>query len=378
MELRGDFMGLFDIFKKKTLVVQPKTYTCARCKKEITDAETKCIGNHRFCADCAAPPKTSTLEKHFENEAQEAGYQAYMDFARGSLTPEQAYSNRGFVKDQNGNWVYGKLQTKDTFICSKCGKELKKKYLHKNNTCITCVTTSSINNVPKKQENAPNRTICLFHEGDQYQGTHIELTIKNDNEICIQDTGWWPVHRGASNGGCITTNLDADYFQKNTIDDFIAFLSSEKKQDFSHLKNRADINALFRKKNERIFKMITKEGLSHNFSYLDHTRYSPNRSSTCGYGSDDWMYLCKENDRYYLLIFSDDASYGTGWMCTELLNGDSENLVKEDVNYWCSVAHSKERTKTYAIRLTDVDSVRHLLPTSSRCCSKLTDEYYLR
>ena len=53
-------MGLFDIFKKKAVAPQ-KTFMCARCKKEITDEETKWIGNHRFCRDCAAPPKSTSL-----------------------------------------------------------------------------------------------------------------------------------------------------------------------------------------------------------------------------------------------------------------------------------------------------------------------------
>ena len=51
-------MGLFNLFNKKSIVTQ-KTYTCARCKKEITDAETKWIGNHRFCNKCAAPTKAN-------------------------------------------------------------------------------------------------------------------------------------------------------------------------------------------------------------------------------------------------------------------------------------------------------------------------------
>ena len=38
-------------------------------KKEITDAATKWIGNHRFCVNCAAPPKNITFEKAIsENE----------------------------------------------------------------------------------------------------------------------------------------------------------------------------------------------------------------------------------------------------------------------------------------------------------------------
>jgi len=65
-------MGMFDLFKKKiintnnatakTKTAQSKTYICARCKKEITDSESNWIGNHRFCSDCAAPPKNVAIE----------------------------------------------------------------------------------------------------------------------------------------------------------------------------------------------------------------------------------------------------------------------------------------------------------------------------
>lgn len=125
------------------------------------------------------------------------------------------------------------------------------------------------------------------------------------------------------------------------------------------------------------FKMYAGDNSRFDLLYLGHSRYSPNRSSRCGYGSDDWMYLCEEKGVHFLLMFTDNAEFGTAWMCTELLEGDLEKLIKEDVNYWGSVAYSKERTKTYAIRLTEVESVRHLLPTSSRC-GKLTDESFLR
>ena len=126
-----------------------------------------------------------------------------------------------------------------------------------------------------------------------------------------------------------------------------------------------------------IFHMMTKDGQSRSFSYLGHTRFAPNEASTCGYGSDDWFYLCEDGNIQYLLLFSDNASYGTAWMCTELLDGDYENLLKENVNFWCDIAYSKERTKFYGIHLTDIESVRHLLPTSSRC-GKLTDESFMR
>ena len=126
-----------------------------------------------------------------------------------------------------------------------------------------------------------------------------------------------------------------------------------------------------------IFHMMSKEGQSRNFAYLGYTRYSPNRSSTCGYGSDDWFYLCEEKNIHYLLMFSDEASCGTGWMATELLDGDYDKLLKEDVIFWARIAYSKERTKFYNIYLTDIERVRHLLPTVSRC-GKLADGSFMR
>ena len=129
--------------------------------------------------------------------------------------------------------------------------------------------------------------------------------------------------------------------------------------------------------NKENFNIIAEKGEKRKFTYSGYTRYSPNRSSRCGYGSDDWLYLCEEDSKYYLLMLSDDAGHGTVWMCTELLDGDFEKLINADVNFWVNIAYSKERTKIYGIRLTDIENVRHLLPTSSRC-RKLTDEHYLR
>ena len=218
-------MGLFDVFKKKKSSEQPKTYICARCKKEIADSEPKWIGNHRFCNDC------------FKSS----------DYRNTNEAPK----------------------------CSVCGNE-----------------------VPR---------------------------INTTDTMCFS-CRW------------------------------IKSKFSDKKESF---------------------KMTTKEGQTYTFIYSGHTRYSPNRASTCGYGSDDWMYLCEESGKNYILMFMVDASCGPGWFCTELLDGDFETLTNANVNFWGSVAHSKERNKIYSLRLTDIDGIRHLLPTSSRC-GELTDESFMR
>lgn len=127
----------FNLFNKKK-----KAFICERCKKEITDEESNRIGNHRFCSDCAATPKVNRVPKQvvdnfattktikedtisdvLQKEAKEAGYQAYMDYAKGSLTPEEAYLNRGFVKDKDGKWVYGKLVTINDTIKSNTNEK---------------------------------------------------------------------------------------------------------------------------------------------------------------------------------------------------------------------------------------------------------------
>ena len=240
-------MGWFDIFRRKE-----KAVISSGCNKETMEGECLRTEGRSFGKDSSCFSQGKTLEA-LQMEEKEAAYQAYMDYAKGSDTPEEAYMRRGFIKDQEGKWVY-----------------------------------------KKRME---------YTQGTDTEGKEEQTTV---------------------------------------------------------------------------FRMITKEKQPLELTYTGHTRYSPNRSSACGYGSDDWMYLCREKDIYYLLTFSDDAGYGTGWSCTQLLAGDYERLVERDVLYWQDIALSKERTKFYAIRLQDARGVRHLLPVSSRCCDKLTDAHFLR
>ena len=45
-----------------------------------------------------------TIEEARKRESDYIGYQAYMDYAKGSATPEEAYFLRGYVKQDN-MWV---------------------------------------------------------------------------------------------------------------------------------------------------------------------------------------------------------------------------------------------------------------------------------
>lgn len=126
-------------------VSAPKTYLCARCKKELTDSQTEWIGNHRFCVDCAASTKKSTIKMHLETEAKDAAYQAYMDYARGSDTPEEAYTKRGFVQNKDGTWVYGKIAVKD-----KAGNEMPNTPKIQENTVSASSKKEAISTLRKK------------------------------------------------------------------------------------------------------------------------------------------------------------------------------------------------------------------------------------
>ena len=55
-----------------------------------------------------------TVEEARKRESDYIGYQVYMDYAKGSATPEEAYSSRGYMKQDN-IWVLKKYDI-DKFL----------------------------------------------------------------------------------------------------------------------------------------------------------------------------------------------------------------------------------------------------------------------
>ena len=125
-----------------------------------------------------------------------------------------------------------------------------------------------------------------------------------------------------------------------------------------------------------VFRMSTKQGEKFEFSYSGYMKYKPNKSSTSGYGSDDWFYLCFSQDESYMLIFSDDAGYGTIWECFQLVEGESEKLENAEIDLWIDIYFKKRnRFRISGLHLDNIDEVRAILPKCSRCYN-FNDQHY--
>lgn len=128
--------------------------------------------------------------------------------------------------------------------------------------------------------------------------------------------------------------------------------------------------------NKTVLKMHSSNGESYQFTYKGHMRYSPNCSSTSGYGSDDWYYLCEHSGKSYMLHFEVNSAYGFGcWDGTPLNAGAEEELKTADIKQWRQLLYAEGWEGTVKLSLDNIDEIRHILPTSSRI-GYLNDNHY--
>ena len=198
---------------------------------------------------------------------------------------------------------------------------------------------------------------------EKYTQTQVELRFKNDGQIKVVEVE-----------GVRSVGLATDYFIKENIDAFIQVLQTVFGQNFSHLKNRQDVTALFVRP---VFRIITSQGQCRNLLYTGFRRFSPNESPFLGRGEDVWMYLCEEEGKHYILTFFDTASGRTGWSCSSVLPEDFPLLLARPPAFWKGVANSKQRQKISGITLSEADGVRYLLPSFSRYRKTLTEKQFL-
>ena len=93
---------------------------------------------------------------------------------------------------------------------------------------------------------------------------------------------------------------------------------------------RADIREFYRSLTENPVRegtalgFRTDDGTEYRFVWSGVMQYYPNKGSRSGYDSDDWMYLCRMDDRDWILLLS----YGPEavWVCLPIPETDAEQI----------------------------------------------------
>ena len=116
-----------------------------------------------------------------------------------------------------------------------------------------------------------------------------------------------------------------------------------------------------------ILKMHSKEGTDYAFTYAGHQRYSPNKTSISGYGSDDWFYLCTCEETTYILHFEVSGAYGYGcWVGRALTSQEARGLPLSKTKKWMNLLYKNGYDATIRLNLDNIEEVKHLLPTDAR------------
>lgn len=126
-------------------------------------------------------------------------------------------------------------------------------------------------------------------------------------------------------------------------------------------------------KTQKIFKMYNNEK-EYDFTITD-SYYSPNEATMSGYGSDDWYFLCKENNNYGILLFSISAEFGKGvWDFVYINEEDYQRIIGDIVKiqkyYW----DNWKGKKHLKLHPRDIDSAYELINTKIHRTGIITEE----
>ncbi len=124
-----------------------------------------------------------------------------------------------------------------------------------------------------------------------------------------------------------------------------------------------------------VFDMRSESGEKYSFVLSGHCLYSPNRCSTCGYGSDDWLYVCKLNNQNCLLSFTCNAEYAPIWDFVLIEENDVVDLLKGKASKWAEVFYSNMRkSKNASIHPVDITSAKMVIKSTASRMGVLTDK----
>lgn len=281
-------MGLFNIFKKKAIALQdmqekdhsittqPKTFTCARCKKEIADEESKWIGNHRFCSECATPIKTSII-------APLATHKEEKTYICARCKKE--------ITDEESKWIGNHR------FCRKCGTMSYSKNTS-DQSIYTGTEQPSPNSLPAVKtatgKLSEQQIIDLYKMGELTKPEFL-LLLSTEKDVYfrkyVYGVGEFRLY--------YDSNVSREYYYTNVPEVLRAFYSMHVKYPDYHLDKRLE---------ELLILMTSSKGGVYQILTLlyYHIQNEKNGTSTFSMNSIEILSRCKEvikdNTQYFLEI----------------------------------------------------------------------------
>ena len=106
-------------------------------------------------------------------------------------------------------------------------------------------------------------------------------------------------------------------------------------------------------------------------------RYYPNRSSSSGYGSDQWMFLCRIGDDYYILCLDFSGEYGKAiWSCLPIEEKEAARIQQTEACDLRSVFYENWNQEKVIIHLhpETLCVIREIVIPDYHRTGKLTDD----
>lgn len=102
--------------------------------------------------------------------------------------------------------------------------------------------------------------------------------------------------------------------------------------------------------------------------------HSPNKSSISGYGSDDWLFSCKCDEKDCILRFSCSAEGGAIWDCIFISLNEAMLLSVAKEELWSKILYSNySKSKISRLHPTDINSAKYIIKNKYSKMGPLTD-----
>lgn len=124
------------------------------------------------------------------------------------------------------------------------------------------------------------------------------------------------------------------------------------------------------------FIMRDNQNIEYDFILGGKRCYFPNRSSTCGYGSDDFYFNCLTKEGMCgILMFSESAEYGSGWFFSPI-NSEEKTILETatEGEEWITLWYNNMKDRLYHLHPCDISSAKLLIKETVLRTGKVTDD----